>query len=101
MPRTPLRLRASCARLPPPVLVPVGLVLARPQHGPHDVLVAGAPADLPGERLTDLLRCRVRVVIKQPPRGHHHAGGAEPALQPVTLAEPLLDRVELSARGQV
>src|SRR4249919_238065 len=38
----------------------------------------------------------VRVVVEQPSRRHQHAGGAEPALQPVTLDETLLNRVELT-----
>ena len=37
---------------------------------------------------------RVRVAVQQPPRGHHHARRAEPALQPVAGREALLHRVE-------
>jgi hypothetical protein len=73
------------------------VVLGRPQHRPDDVLVPGAPADLTGYRLADLLFGRVLVVVEQPPGGHHHAGRAETALQPVAGREALLDRVERSA----
>src|ERR1700680_984478 len=75
-----------------PVLT--GPVLTGPPDGSHDVLVAGAPADLPGQRLTDLRGRWIRVVVQQPPGGEHHARRAEAALEPVTLRETLLDRVE-------
>src|ERR1700685_1230856 len=76
------------------------VVLGRPQHRPDDVLVPGAAADLSGYRLADLVGGRIGVVIEQPARGHHHAGGAESALRPVTGGEPLLARVERLAAGQ-
>src|SRR2546430_7753398 len=72
----------------------VAMVLRCPLDRPHDVLVARAPAYLAGQRLPDLRRCRVRVVIEQPAGGQHHARGAEPALEPVAVGETLLDRVE-------
>jgi hypothetical protein len=76
------------------------VVLGRPQHRPDDVLVPGAAADLSGYRLADLVGGRIGVVIEQPARGHQHAGGAEPALQPVAGGERLLHRVERAAAGQ-
>src|SRR5262245_65842908 len=69
-------------------------VLRCPLDRPHDVLVARAPADLAGQRLPDLPRGGVRVVVEQPAGGQHHARRAEPALEPVAPGEALLDRVE-------
>jgi hypothetical protein len=76
------------------------LKLGRPADRRDDVLVAGAPADLPRDGLPDLRLARVRVPVKQPPRGQHHAGRAEAALQPVALLEAALDRVQLAAALQ-
>jgi hypothetical protein len=41
-----------------------GLVLARPPDRPHDVLVPRAPAQLARQRLADLLRGRIGVVVE-------------------------------------
>ncbi len=46
-------------------------------------------------------RRRVGVAVEQRAGGHHHPRGAEPALQPVALHEPLLDGVELGALLEV
>ena len=75
--------------------VPPG-VLRGPADRPDDVLVAGAPADLARDHLADLGFGRIRMVVKQPARGHQHAGRAETALQAVALDEPLLHRVKLA-----
>ena len=87
----------SVAHGGPPSPSSAAVVLGGPQHRPDDVLVPGAPADLAGYRLADLGGGRVRVVVEQPARGHHHAGRAEAALQPVAGGEGLLDRVERAA----
>src|SRR6266550_2026267 len=84
----PLRRRTMAA------VAVVAMVLRCPLDRPHDVLVARAPAYLAGQRLPDLRRRRVRVVIEQPAGGQHHARRAEPALEPVAAGETLLDRVE-------
>jgi hypothetical protein len=75
------------------------VVLGGPQHRPDDVLVPGAPADLAGYRLADLVGGRIGVVIEQPAGGHQHAGRAEAALQPVAGGERLLHRVKRAAAG--
>src|ERR1700758_2955927 len=62
----------------------------RPQHRLHDVLVAGAAAEVAGQRPADVLLGGVRVLVQQGLGRHHHAGRAEPALQAVLLAEALL-----------
>ncbi len=66
----------------------------RPLDGLHDVVVAGAAAQLPREPVADLLLGGVRVVVEQPAGGEHHPRRAEPALQAVAVHEALLDRIE-------
>src|SRR2546423_737083 len=73
-----------------------GLVLSRPLHRLDDVHVARAAADLPGDRLADLLLGRVRIAVQKRPRGHDHARRAEAALEAVFLHEAHLHGVELS-----
>src|SRR5690606_1470448 len=65
-----------------------------------DVLVAGAPADIAFEVLADLGLGGLRVVGQQGNGRHHHAGGAEAALQAMALAKRRLDGMELVAFGQ-
>ena len=59
--------------------------------GGQDALVAGAAAQVAGQPLADLLVRGAGIVAQE--RGHRgdEAGGAESALQPVVLAERLLD----------
>src|SRR4051794_27506600 len=59
-----------------------------------DPLVAGAPAEVPGERLADLRFARRVLVPDQVVGGEQDARGAEPALQTVVVPEGLLDRVQ-------
>src|SRR5215207_10184639 len=59
----------------------------------HDVLVAGAAAEVPFEALPYLLLRRVRVLLQEAYGGHDHAGSAVAALEPVRLVESLLHRV--------
>src|SRR5262245_61491754 len=59
----------------------------RPHHGLHDVLVARAAAEVAGQRPTDLVLGRVRVLLEQRGGREHHPGGAEPALQAVLVRE--------------
>src|SRR5258708_9593473 len=71
-----------------------------PQDGLHDVLVAGAAAQVARQRPPDVLLGGVRVAVKQALAGHHHARRAESALQAVLLPEPLLHRAQLPGRRQ-
>src|SRR5262245_53098788 len=73
----------------------------RPLHRADDRAVAGAPADLARDRFPDLSLGGVRIAVEQRPGGHHHARGAEAALQSVTLHKTLLDRVELAALFEI
>src|SRR6476646_5085979 len=59
-----------------------------------DVVVARAAADVPLDRVPDLVVARVRVVGEEVRGDHDHAGGAEPALEPVLLPERVLERVQ-------
>ena len=65
-------------------------------HGLHDVVVAGAPAEVALEPEPDLLLGRVRVLLEQVDALHDHPRRAEPALQAVALAEGLLHGVQLT-----
>ena len=71
-----------------------------PQHGLHDVLVAGAAAQVARERPPDLVLGRVGVLVEEGLGGQHHPGRAEAALEAVLLLEPLLQRVQLAGAGE-
>src|SRR5919205_2212493 len=62
------------------------------EHGVDDLLVARAAADAALEPVHDLLAGRPRVVLEQRLRRHHHAGGAEAALERRALEERALHR---------
>src|SRR5271166_674844 len=70
----------------------------RPQHRFDDVLVAGAPAQVPGQRPPYVLLGGVGIAVEQRFGGHHHARRAESALQSVLLLETLLQRMQLAGR---
>jgi hypothetical protein len=63
-------------------------------------LVAGAAAEIAVDGFPDLAVGRAGMMLQQVMRAHDHAGGAEAALQPVLLPEPLLDGVQLVAVGE-
>src|SRR5262245_12342095 len=71
--------------------------LGRVLHGPDDVDVAGAAAEVSGDGFADFLLARVLVALEQCRAGHHHARRAEPTLQRVLLGEALLHGMELAA----
>ena len=60
----------------------------------HDVVIAGAAAEIAFEILADLALGRIGVVLHQIERAHDHAGRAEPALQGMIVAERLLHRMQ-------
>src|SRR5215471_1921463 len=60
-----------------------------------DVDVAGAAAEVSGDRPADLVLVGVLVALDERARSHHHARGAEAALEAVLLHEALLDGVQL------
>src|SRR5947208_9085948 len=59
-------------------------------HGLHDVLIAGAPAQIAGEALADVGLAGRRVVLQQRVRRQQHAWRAVSALQAMLIPEPLL-----------
>src|ERR1700681_2392763 len=70
------------------------LLLGSVLHCLDDVDVAGAAAEVAGDRLADLELARVRVLREQRAGGHQHARGAVAALPAVLLPDALLHRVE-------
>src|SRR6185503_10862495 len=68
--------------------------------GLDDVVVPRAPAEVPLERLADLLVGRIRVPLEDLRGGHDHPGRAVAALERVVLVERTLERVQLSVFGE-
>src|SRR5690606_31863783 len=63
---------------------------------PDDVVITRAAAEIALEILADLLLARVRVVLEQRRRAHHHPRRAVAALEAVMILERLLDHAERS-----
>src|SRR5271166_2771326 len=67
----------------------------------HDVVVAGAAADVALEPVADRSLVKIRALaIDEVDRGHDHARRAEAALQAVVVLEGLLHRMQLAALSQ-
>src|SRR5438093_8386964 len=77
-----------------------GHMLGRPLDRLHDVVVAGAAAQIAFQLVPDELLRRLRIALQHLVGRHDHPGGAEAALQPVLLPEPHLDRVQLAILRQ-
>src|SRR5438874_13370539 len=74
-----------------------GLPLARGVlDGVDNVLIAGAPAEIPRDAFANLTFGWLRVVFEQTDGGDDHAGRAESALQPMMLPECVLQRMQLA-----
>jgi hypothetical protein len=56
--------------------------------------MARAAAEIPGDGLPNLELGGIRILLQQREGSHHHARGAEAALQTVLLEKPLLDGME-------
>src|SRR5574337_2033909 len=66
-----------------------------------DVVIAGAAADVALEPVPDRRLVEVcAFAIDEVDRGHDHARGAEPALQPVIVLERLLHRMQVAVLGE-
>src|ERR1044071_7263880 len=63
-------------------------------HGFHDVLIAGASAEIAFQSVADFGFGGVGVAVEQLLGGHDHAGRAEAALQSVVVPERLLHGVQ-------
>ena len=66
------------------------IVVRRREHRPHDLAVAGAPAQHPAERVEHLRLGRGTRAAEQGARGHQHARRADPALGRAVRVERLL-----------
>src|SRR5437867_265455 len=108
-PRPPISTSSTAIRSPLPWRVPERLpgcltfrlqLAGGPLNGLHNVLVAGAPAAVAGDRPPDLVLRRVGVLLEERCGREHHAGRAEAALQAVLLVEPLLNRVQLTGEPE-
>src|SRR6476620_1341056 len=77
---------------------PSGVRAAHPTGGVQDrlddVLVSGAPAEVPLEGLADLRLGWRRVLLKEAGGRHQHARCAVPALEAVVAMERVLERVQ-------
>src|SRR5207245_11704008 len=62
----------------------------------HDVDVAGAAAEISGDRPSDVGLTGRGAFLQQRVAGHQHAGRTESALQSVLLKEAFLDWIELA-----
>ena len=69
-------------------------------HGVEDLLVPGAAAEVPRERLADLVVVRIWNAAEQVGRRHDEARRAEPALHRAGVRERLLHGMELAVRGE-
>src|SRR5262245_52073049 len=78
------------------LIAPSLTLLGRVLHGLDDVDVAGAPAQVSGDRAADLVLAGRLVAVEQRASRHHHARRAIATLQAVLLHEALLDGVELA-----
>src|SRR5918992_4880749 len=66
------------------------------EDGPHDVLVAGAPAEVPLQCQAEVVLRGRRVLPQVARRGHDHARRAIAALQAVMAIERLLQWMQLA-----
>src|SRR4029453_17522260 len=76
--------------------LPLRHVLGGVLDGLHDIVIAGAGAEVAFQLVADVGLGGLGVALEELGRRHDHARGAEAALQPVLLPEPFLDRVELA-----
>src|SRR5580693_9235240 len=80
--------------------VDVSAALGGQQDAVDDALVAGAPADVAGERFADLPLVGVGVVVEERGRLHDKPRRAETALEAVRIPHRLLQCAQPAVRGQ-
>src|SRR5262249_8007575 len=68
-------------------------------RGVHDVLVAGAAAEVGGDRVADVVLGRLRVIAKERGQRHQDAGRAKATLQAVRLTKGALQWIARAVRG--
>src|ERR1700721_59740 len=71
-----------------------GSPLRHLRDGKLDSVIGAAPAKIPAEAAADLLRTRMRVLIKKGLERDHEPGRAETALRGIVVDERLLDGME-------
>src|SRR6185436_7777285 len=76
--------------------LPLRHVLGGVLDGLHDIVIAGAAAEIAFELVADVGLGGLGIALDELRRRHDHARRAEAALEPVLLPESLLDRVELT-----
>lgn len=59
-----------------------------------DLHVAGASAEIPCDRLFDIVARRIRINVEQRSRGDQHSGRADSALRAAAFQKSLLKRIE-------
>jgi hypothetical protein len=62
----------------------------------NDIDVAGAPAQVAGDRVTNLIVAGSGVFFQERVSGHQHSGSAEAALQPMLLKEAVLEWIQFA-----
>src|SRR5947208_5410579 len=78
----------------------LGLRAGRGLDRGHDVLIAGAAAEIAFDGVSDLGLARLGIPGEQVHGGHDQAGSAEAALQPVLVPERLLQRMQPAVLAQ-
>src|SRR5947209_13407537 len=76
------------------------ITLGGQQDAVDDALVARAPADVAGQRFADLLLAGVGMAAEERGGLHDEPGRTEPALEAVRIPHRLLQRAQLTVRGQ-
>src|SRR2546423_15699159 len=64
------------------------------------MLIAGAPAEISFQAVTNFFTRRMRIAIDDLRRGHDHSGRAIAALQSMLLPEAFLHRMQFAIRSQ-
>src|SRR5260370_42350983 len=62
----------------------------------ENILIAGASAGIPSNRLADLLPVGVRIFLQELQRRKHQSGGAVSALETVAVTKGFLNRMKLA-----
>ena len=67
----------------------------------NNIQIAGTAAQVPGNRPADFVFARVRILLQERHRCHHHPRRAKAALQTVFFVKPLLNRTQDSPSARL